>query len=243
MIRRNLLLLSAGALLWALPVLAQPQQTLLNFTGYDYEDPNGGGPPGAHAPVLDGGTYLDVGDGYKSLGFITSVGPLLEPYVDFGISEYTYYLFGLTVTARFFDGDNLFCQFNNGGRVQYFEDPFARPSTPATYGINPPNATAPSTFTDPLPPALGGSLDNFGLLYTNSTGQGSWSGQMTLDEGSYLIYVPAPQRSGWILGATAGPPNPSIPTGYDHQVEGNCIVPGPTPTEHRTWGAIKSLYR
>jgi hypothetical protein len=227
--RRFSLLLLAAALAIAAPAHAQ-QTTLLNFTDFDYEDP-GDGPP-----------YLGVGDGYNSVGFITSVGPMLQPYVDFDNNEYTYYLFGLTVATSQFDGDNLFCTFNNNARVRYFEDPNARPKTPGTYGVNPPNATSPSSFSDPLPPALGGDLDNFTYFYTFSAGTGGWSGAMTLDEGTKLIYIPAGERAGWLLGATAGPPNPSIPTGYDHQVEGNCIIPV-TAVEHPTWGTIKNLYR
>ena len=57
------------------------------------------------------------------------------------------------------------------------------------------------------------------------------------------------QDNGWILGglsgthSLSGPPNPNIPAGYDHQVSGECRRPGPTPTTHHTWGAIKALYR
>ncbi|HYM80352.1 MAG TPA: hypothetical protein VEY91_02950 [Candidatus Limnocylindria bacterium] len=230
MIRKTLLLLFTAALVCTVPVYAQPQQTLLSFTGYDYENPG------------DGGLYLAVGDGYKSVGFITSFGPLLDPFYDFSQNEYTYYLFDLTVATRDTDGSDMVVTFNDNGRVRYFEDPFARPYTPALYGTNPPNATAPSTFIDPGPPALGGDLDQFVLTYNFATGRGAWSGAMTLDEGSDLaLYVPPAQRSGWILGAQND--NTSVPAGYDNQVEGNCLVPGPTSATQRTWGAIKSLYR
>ena len=65
---------------------------------------------------------------------------------------------------------------------------------------------------------------------------------MTLDEGSDLaLYVPPAQRSGWILGAQND--NASVPAGYDNQVNGNCVVPGPTTGINSSWGAIKALYR
>ena len=65
---------------------------------------------------------------------------------------------------------------------------------------------------------------------------------MTLDEGSALIYIPASQRAGWILGGLAGPPNDTIAPGYDHQINGECRVPV-TASTRSTWGKIKSLYR
>ena len=80
-------------------------------------------------------------------------------------------------------------------------------------------------------------------------GQGDFGGYMDLDEGTDLIYIPVSQLNGWILGGLSGshplsgPPNPSIPAGYDHQVTGQCRRPTATPTTHKTWGAIKALYR
>jgi hypothetical protein len=81
------------------------------------------------------------------------------------------------------------------------------------------------------------------LVYNFTTNQGSFSGNMTLDGGPDLIYVPPSQRAGWVLGGLLGPPNPTIPTGYDHQVDGECRIPDKTPASHRTWGALKALYR
>src|SRR5215470_6275677 len=220
------LLVFLAALLCATTAYAQ-ETTLLSFTGYDYEDPG------------DGGTYLAVGDGYKSVGFITSVGSILASYIDFSSNENTYYLFGLTVTSRFFDPVNnyLSVDFGNGGRVRYFEDAKSRPGYAADYGTTPPpNPTSPSTFIDPNPnnPALGGVVNGFHLDYFTDDHSGGWSGAMTLDEGYDLIYVNPGQRSGWLLGGVFQ--TGVVPSGYDNQVEGNCRVPA-TPTNQKTWGA------
>jgi len=225
------LLLFLAALLCATAAHAQ-ETTLLSFTGFDYEDPG------------DGGTYLDVGDGYKSVGFITSVGPILSNYVDFSVNEYTYYLFNLTVTNRFFDPGLNFISVDcaNGGRVRYYEDAKSRPGYAADYGNTPPpNPTSPSTFIDPNPnnPALGGVVNTFHLTYFFDDNSGGWSGAMTLDEGYDLIYVSPGQRSGWLLGSTFR--SGIVPNGYDNQVEGNCRVPA-TPAVQKTWGAVKALY-
>src|SRR5262245_24879018 len=222
-------LLLLFALACASPALGD--ELLFSFTGFDYQDPN------------LSGTYLDLGEGYRVVGFVTSVGPLLTPYVDFSAYEYTTYLRDLSVVARFFAFPNLTVQFANNARGSYYRDAFpVDGGTAATYGTNPPNATAPSTFIDGTE-RITGDVDNCVLVYNFSTNQGSFAGNMTIDGGADLIYVPPAQRAGWTLGGLLGLPNPSIPTGYDHQVDGECKIPSTPPAAHVTWGAIKSLYR
>jgi hypothetical protein len=237
--RAALLLLSASLLAFAGPAFATgpEDELLISFTGFDYQDPN------------PSGTYLDLGEGYRVVGFVTSSGPLLASWIDFTSYEYTIYIRDLTVNGRFFAFPNLTVTFANNGRGSYYADNFpVDGGTAATYGTNPPNATAPSTFIDgTLDPLTGervtGDVDNFVLVYNFSTNQGSFAGNMTLDGGPDLIYVPAGQRAGWVLGGLLGPPNATIPLGYDHQVDGECRIPGKTPAAHHTWGAIKALYR
>lgn len=234
--RRAWLLLFAVSLVCAAPQHAAADVTLISFSGFDYEDAN-----------LNG-TYLDIGEGYKALGDVTSVDPvLLGPYVDFGTKEYTFHMFNLTVISRTAVGPFLSVSFANGGRGRYYEDDLSPVGTHRTYGVNPPNATAPSTFIDgpgppPNPVKLGGSIDGFTLAYNFNTNTGNFSGDMTLDEGSALIYIPPGQRSGWTLGGLAGPPNDTIAPGYTHQINGECRYPT-TPASRSTWGMIKSLYR
>src|SRR5439155_14226220 len=139
-------------------------------------------------------------------------------------------------------------QFNNvGGRTRYFEDPFSGGTMPV-YGINPPNGTSPSTFNDGNL-ALGGKTYNFVIDYDWGAGQGSFSGNMDLDEGDDIGYIPTQSLAGWIIGGLSGayslfgPPNTSVPAGYDHQVSGECYRQSPTAASQRSWGAIKALYR
>lgn len=230
---KALLLSCAMGLILAPPVHANGGDELLfGFTGFDYEDPN------------FSGTYLDVGEGYKVVGLMTSVGPLLTPWVDETVNQYTIHTYGLTVNGNFFVSPFLTVTFNNNGRSRYYADDLVT-GTAATYGINPPNATSPSTFIDGSM-RLGGDVDNFVLTYDYSTNDGNFSGDMTLDEGPDLVYVPAGQRGGWVLGGVNNHGlggNPSIPAGYNHQVDGECRIPGKTPTTHKTWGAVKALYR
>lgn len=237
--KRKLLLLFFAATL-ALAAPASADQFLLGFNGFDY-----------HSALSTSTHYLDVGDTYKQVGYVTSVDPgLLGGYIDFGVNEYTYYMFNLTVASvAYWDGNFVEADFSNlsGARTRYYEDPISG-GTHGVYGTSPPNATAPSTFINGSV-ALGGKTYNFIVTWDIGLGQGDFGGNMDLDEGSDLTYIPANQRAGWILGGLAGshslsgPPNPSIPAGYDHQATGQCRRPNPTPTTHKTWGTIKALYR
>lgn len=230
--RKALLLICAlvSSLALAAPAFASdPDILLIGFTGFDYQDPN------------PSGTYLDVGEGYKVVGFLTSAGPLIAPWIDTSTYEYTFHTYDLTVTSRFFSAPFLTVVFGNNGRGRYYADDYSAGGfTAATYGTNPPNATSPSTFIDGSM-RLGGDIDNFVLVYNYGTNSGNFSGDMTLDEGPDLIYIPSGQRGGWTLAGLAT--NPTVPAGYDHQVDGECRIPGKSPATHKTWGAVKALYR
>lgn len=213
-----------------MPAFAQNDVFLLGFTGFDYEDPN-----------PDPGNYLALGEGYRALGFVTSFGDLLAPYTDPVANEYTFELYDLVVQSRFFDGVALEVAFSSPGRVRYYEDSRAG-GTPGQYGVNPPNGTAPPSFVDGLL-ILGGHVENFVLTYDYSFNEGSFIGNAHFDEGSLLGWIPPLRRDGWTLGGLAGRPNNTVPQGYEHQISGECRIPGPTPATHRTWGALKALYR
>jgi len=210
--------------------VASADTQLLSFSGFDYHLAS---PASTH--------YLDVGDSYFSLGFVTSFDPtLLGPHVDTGFNEYTYFLNGLTVTVTFYSGGLLEADFGNAGaRARFYEDPLAS-GTHGDYGVAPENATAPATFTDGQI-ALGGQITNFVVAYNFGGDQGTFSGSIDFDEGSDLAFIPPGMRGGWAFGGIAG--GPLVPQGYDHQVTGQCQVPSATPVAHITWGAIKSLYR
>src|SRR5512145_748702 len=101
--RVALLLFSAVLLAYAAPAFAEgaEDELLFSFTGFDYEDPD------------LSGTYLDLLEGYRVVGFVTSVGPLLTPWVDPSLYEYTVYIRDLTVNGRFFTFPNLTVTYMN----------------------------------------------------------------------------------------------------------------------------------
>ena len=232
--KRAVLLLLLALCMTAVPAFAQSDIFLLGFAGYDYENPNSNPGPG---PAF----YLTPGEGYKALGFTTAFGSYLAPFVNTTANEYTYHYYDLTVQDYFFDGSFLEVVFANSGRGRFYEDSRVSGS-PALYGSNPPNLTAPSTFIDGTL-ILGGRIDYLVLDYDFTANQGGFTGNISFDEGTLLTQIPVAQRDGWTLSGLAGRPNPSIPDGYDHQISGECRIPGPVPATHKTWGAIKALYR
>jgi len=216
----------------AVPAFAESDVFLLGFAGFDYESPNS-----------NPGTYLAIGEGYNTLGFVTMFGTYLAPYVNEATNEYTYRYYDLTVDTYLYEEGSLMVTFVNPGRGRFFEDSKAT-GTAALYGINPPNATAPAKFIDGTL-ILGGRIDELVLWYdfNPEAPQGGFVGKLTLDEGTLLSQIPPAQRGGWTLAGLAGRPNPSVPVGYDHQISGECRIPGSVPATHQTWGALKALYR
>jgi hypothetical protein len=231
--KRAALLLLLVLCATAVPAHAASDIFLLGFAGYDYEYPNTN--PGGQAH------YLTLGEGYRALGFMTSFGTYLAPYVNPTANEYTYHYYDLTVQDYYYDGSFLEVMFANPGRGRFYEDPHTT-GTAAQYGVNPPNLTSPSTFIDGTV-ILGGRIEFLVLDYDFTANQGGFTGNISFDEGTLLPQIPVAQRDGWTLSGLAGRPNPSIPDGYDHQISGECRIPGPVPAAHKTWGAIKALYR
>jgi len=234
--RKALLLLLTAIMAFAVPAYAQTYELLFAFTGFDYQDPN----PVSIVDPINHTDYLAVAEGYKLVGFVTQFGPLLTPWVDPTLYEYTNHIFNETVSSHTYGFGFLEAKFIDGGRSRYYRDPLLG-GTHGTYGTFPPNATSPSTFIDGSM-RLGGGIYSSSITYNFNTNQGNFSGQMNLDEGPDLIYIPAGQQSGWTLAGQAGRPNPTVPNGYDNQVTGECKILS-TPVTHKTWGAVKALYR
>lgn len=230
--RKAVLLLLAATLALASAAHAD-NITLLGFTGFDYVQ--GPGPGGGSQG------FLQPGDSYHAVGFVTSFHPMMSGAVTPSTDEYTFYLDNASVTTSSYVNDVLEVTFANDATLTVYED--SRSSgTPGAYGMNPPNATAPSSFIDGSA-ALIADVDNFVLIYDYTTLQGNFEGSATLVGGSKLYAIPPAQRGGWVLGGLAGSPNASVPVGYVNQVSGEIQIPGPTGTTQKTWGSLKALYR
>ena len=224
---RNYFVLMALAAALTLPARAFADQFLADFRGFDYEDPN-------NAPG-----FGNIGDGYNSLGDITQVNTALLT-ADFTNNQYTYQFKDLSAIASEAAPPYLFLFYSNG-RFRIWEDPIST-GTNRDYGVNPPNATAPSTFTDGTL-ILGGVVSNFILTLDLSNNNGSFNGDITFDEGSQQGSIPAASLNGWTFAGLTSGGGSGTPEGYAHQVDGEIRVPGPVPARSTSWGKVKDLFR
>jgi len=209
---------------------ARAQTVLLfDYVGFDYEDPD-----------LNPALFGDVGDGYRGLGEVPFLDVLLV--TDQTANQYTYYFDGLTATARntFGGGTIIVIDYATPGTLTIYEDSRST-GTMADYGTNPPGAVAPPTFIDGTA-ILVGKLTNFQYIFNTGTNTGSFEADFEATGGTQLGNIPLNQRIGWTFAGTSGNSN-TIPTGYDHQVDGQTFLNAPTLTRTGTWGGIKARYR
>ena len=223
--KRVWLLLFAAMTVFAMPAQAQ-RDFLCGYTGLDYTTPS----HGAAVP------FLAAGDEYRSVGFMTSFSTMFTGVT--GAGEHTYSLAGAQVNDVSFVGNVLEVTFAPHARFRIYEDP----ANNGDYGVNPPNGTSPSSFTDGTL-FLGADVNSLVLVYDYDTHQGNFEGLATLDEGAALWVIAPSRRAGWVLGGQAGQPNASVPAGYVNQINGEMQIPSAVPAAHKTWGQIKTLYR
>jgi hypothetical protein len=208
------------AVVAVLAVAAWANVYLLDFQGYDYWEPAGC---------------------YNALGDVTGVNSDYLTF-DYANNEYTFSL--RNVCTAMVDSTSIpgmIIWSFNGGTVDVFED--ADPGgTHRDYGINPPNATAPSTFEDGTL-VLGGDINTMTMLWNSMTGEGSLEGTMDLNRGSQLVNIPMNQRTGWTLAALRDVQNPiPTPEGYFWQIDGYLEISDPIPTQKTSWGELKQQY-
>lgn len=216
----TLLMLSVSASRAEEPLL------LFDYVGFDYESPD-----------LDTSVFGEVGSGYVSVGTVEN---LFAPLVfNDAANEYTYVISGLTADSRNVFGDFVVVTYS-GGLLQVFEDS-RNTGTAALYGIDPPNGTVLSTFTDGAL-YLEGTLSAFQFVFNTNNNSGSFESNFTATGGSQIGNIAPEDRDGWqFAGATGNATN--IPQGYDHQIDGQVFLTKPTHSQSATWGAVKALYR
>lgn len=217
----------AGALALAAAPSARAQDLLFDYVGFDYEH-----------PVVVPGVFGGVGNGYVGLG---EVPVLLSPLAsDQANYEYTYVLTGATSLNRTVSGPFVVISYSGPATLTLYEDARAG-GTAFDYGVNPPNGTAPSSFTDGTA-ILVGEVTDFFYVFNTATGSGSYDATFEVVGGTQLGNIPVDQRTGWTFaGVTTN--TPSIPEGYAHQVDGQTFLNKPTPATASSWGAIKRKYR
>jgi len=193
-------------------------------------------------------TNSPLGGDFFGVGTVSSFGfPLdfLNANIIAGTHEYTIYLYGLDSQGTDPPIGPPLMQFYvtnyNGGVIEIYEDA----ALDADPGINPPNATVPSTYTNGTL-ILQGVFSDFYTQTNNFTANqtGNMEGHLSWVAGSLLDDV-----------SQGGQPCPSlftggitwrtdiIPEGYIFRHDGKIDLNCPTATEPSTWGRVKSQYR
>ena len=203
------------------------QALLVDYVGFDYEDPD-----------PDSTQFGEAGSGYVGVGEVPGVfAPLVA---DLTNNEYSYYISGLTQTNTQVFGSFLVIDYTPG-TLSVYEDSKAS-GTPLTYGADPPNGSAPSTFTDGTQ-ILTGNLTKFRFVFNTANGTGSYEADFEATGGSQIGNIPLNQRKGWTFAGATGN-STGIPDGYYHQIDGQVFLDNaPTPAQHTSWGALKAQYR
>lgn len=210
------------AMMWAVP--AGAVSLLADYQGFDYE------------PSHPGPNFGDVGNTYEVLSTVPQLGAPLV--FNLAVNQYTVVITGLTSVSKMALGTYDIIGYS-GGTVTVYEDAIGG-GTAATYGITPPNGTAPSTFIDGTA-ILVGSLSSFQVVFDNATRTGSFEGNLNFNGGSQIGNFPANQRSGWTFAGVTGNA-PTIPKDYLHQVDGSIYLDNPVATQITTWGSVKALF-
>lgn len=199
---------------------------LLDYVGFDYESPN-----------PNPSQFGELTSGYVSVG---EVPVLYAPLVfNHAANQYTYVISGLVSISRQNVGPYIIVDYSPGNLSVYEDDRTA--GTAFDYGVNPPNATAPSTFNDGTL-YLSGPVTAFRFVFNTSNNSGSFEGEFEATGGSQLSNIPPGDRKGWTFaGATSNALN--IPQGYAHQIDGQVILEQAVPARDASWGRLKANYR
>jgi hypothetical protein len=201
---------------FASAAFAQSEQ-ILHLSGHSWED-------GAFPPS-------DVDDQFELVGILNDIE---EPLVwDTATYSYTLHVRDLVSLGGAVFGTTHVVSYAGGLFTIYVD---YLPSN-HDYGTNPPNATAPSTFTDGISTYLDGYFTDFLLTFNTSTQAGSFNGTLNFTGGD--VYPLLNATEGWTFGANlAG----FSPTGYDLQMNGDVSLEI-VSVEGKSWGDIKNLYR
>ena len=207
---------------------ARADSLLFDYVGFDYEDPN---------PLP--GEFGEVGSGYVGLGTVPFLFPPLTS--DTANNEYTFVVDGLTSTGFLTVGSYRIISYSGGTITIYRDAKVGGFSVPADFGTNPPNGSAPSSFSDGEA-ILVGTLTNFQFVLDTTNGTGSFEAIFNATGGTQLGNFPVNERAGWTFSGSSGRAL-NIPTGYAHQIDGQTFLNSPVATRRTSWGKLKAAFR
>jgi len=172
------------------------------------------------------------GDLFNAVGVVHTT----DLPIDLGVNEATIFIGNLISTGQVHLGPDLLAVFYVGGDFELWLDRTMN----SDFGVDPPNATVPSTFVDGTL-LLNGIFTSFSILWDTSTNTGTFEGNLAWIGGRGIGSVAG---SSMTTGGLLGPDNGNAPKGYDLALD-EAILTGnlPVPVESSTWGAVKSTFR
>jgi hypothetical protein len=216
---KKVTILAFALLALAAPAANAQVQQILHMSGNSFE--TGGFPPS------------NLGDEFQAVGILNDIEePLVWDTLNY---SYTWYTRDLASIGEVIIGTTRIVTYSGGLLTVYVD---FLPSN-HDYGVNPPNATSPSTFTDGISTYLDGYFTDFTLTFNHATSTGSFTGTLNFTGGDVFPLLSDPE--GWTFGSDiAG----FSPNGYDLEINGDVyLFTQPVSVEASSWGAIKGLYR
>ncbi|MDO9695634.1 MAG: hypothetical protein Q7W56_13010 [Candidatus Latescibacteria bacterium] len=213
---------------------AAAQSDVMDTIGYLFESNND--------PSVVGFPPSDAGDVLAGVGFVDNISaPLTWSTADY---EYTWVIGDLVSGGAADLGNGSFRIYYTGGTIDIYAQAFLSGgySIP-DYGVAPPDPLALATFSDG-DVYLHGVFTNFSLTYNPTTGIGSYVGTLTFELGTHFTELGQELQNpnGLTLAGTVLN-DATIPEGYDMETDGHIYYDGTIPTESKSWGEVKNLYR
>jgi len=204
------------AMLLAVPAMAQVAR--IDYLGYGFE--TGGILPS------------QAGDELVIEAVATNADAVFQ--VNLGTTELTFHVSGLISTGEVVSAGMTTVNYT-GGTLEIYEDAAQN----ADWGVNPPNPTAPATFTDGSL-FFSGTFTSF-TLYFASGGYGSFEGNLDGVGGSIIDGTCNGCVYTW-AGSFTPDAGAQIPAGYDLQIDGGFQIDSAVDTETASWGSVKALF-
>ena len=206
------------ALVLALPAAAQVYT--VDYLGYGWET-------GGMLPSNAGDELV-----------VTCVADNVDPAfgVDLGTEELTLHISGLISTGQV-DAGGYYIVSYTGGTMEIYEDPAMN----ADWGINPPNAVSPATFTDGSL-FFSGAFTSFTMYFDGTGSSGSFEGNLDGVGGSIIDQGCTNCVYTW-GGAFTMASGAQIPEGYDLQIDGVFEIDSAVAAETTSWGSVKALFQ
>ncbi len=212
-LRTTLLVVFASTVILALPAAAQIR--VIDYLGYGWE------------------TGQSAGDEFHFLGISDLVDPIFG--VDLSVEELTLYTTNLVVLGSVDVGGGTTMISYSTGTMEIYQDPLQD----SDWGINPPNATAPSTFVNGDLFFSGELVDL--VMFRNSDGSGHFSGSLNGTGGSMIAGSCSNCVYSWGGTFTSGT-GAQLIEGYSMQVDGVLEIDEAVSTDSAAWGSVKALY-